>query len=301
MNGLSRAKPPSLHIREGTMIQRGNRMWPHIIDKYHAPKGEIMRRANVGNLLGIKSVMLLVLTCVLFSGVGPALAQSVNVSDLEFLDLNVEFKNNTVGDGWQAISVPAILAASDTSGYSTLWKDPNDPVEVAGYINGRINTQKENLGSLNNAQLFSTGKSNDPGARWVMPRPLLANGLEGQPLQLITIIKNVPTEFIDGLRDGSIPADDVANNAILASVTADFSKGLFAEGTPASVYAGVHPNFVTSIVDISGTLFTDQGDRNAAEASMVLVLWSSPSLVIGATDSPNAAKGIAKQSFSAIV
>ncbi|MFB3786738.1 MAG: hypothetical protein ACE15F_10245, partial [bacterium] len=251
-----------------------------------------MRRANVGNLLGIKSVMLLVLTCVLFSGVGPALAQSVNLADLEFLDLNLEIRNNAEAAEWQVISASSILAASDESGYSTL---------DGGFIDGRFNTDSAQVGTINNAQLFTVGSERDPQARWAMSRPLLGNAFEGQPLQLISIIKNVPTEFIDGLRDGSIPADDVANNAILASVTADFSKGLFTESTPASVYTGVHPNYVTSVVDISSVLFTDEGDRSNAESSMVLVLWSSPDLVVGATDFPDARKGVARQSYCATI
>jgi len=191
-----------------------------------------MRRANVGNLLGIKSVMLLVLTCVLFSGVGPALAQSVNLSDLEFLDLKMEIRNNNPveipeirASGWQVISASSILAASDVTDYSTLEVDTTvDPPVLKKAIDGRINTDSAKVGTINHAQLFTAGPENSPQARWAMTRPLLGNAFEGQPLQLISIIKNVPTDFIDGLRDGSIPADDVANNAILASVTADFSK-----------------------------------------------------------------------------
>lgn len=249
-----------------------------------------MRRANVGNLMGIKSVMLLVLACVLLCGTGPALAQSVNLADLEFQDLNIEFRNNGIADGWQAISVPAILAASDNADYSSLGGDL--------FINGRINTGDEQLSAQNNAKLFSQGQAGDPNAKWVMPRPLLANGSAGQPLQLVTIIKNVPTEFIDGLRDGSIPS---GANAIVDAVTADFSRSLFAEGTLPSVYSNVHPNFVTSVVDISSTLFSDPSDIANAEASMVLVLWSSPDLVISATDFDDGRKGLAGQSFSAVV
>lgn len=57
-------------------------MWSHVTDRYYAGKGEIMRRAIVGNLVGVKSVMLLVLALAIFVGAGPASAQNLSLKPL---------------------------------------------------------------------------------------------------------------------------------------------------------------------------------------------------------------------------
>lgn len=268
-------------------------MWPHVSDRYYAGKGEIMRRAIVGNLMGVKSVMLLVLALTVMVGAGPAPAQ-----DLQFKTMTIDYfkfgastirgatwgadatwgtvddigTNPGVDGVWETgddnaalapiVAASAILCASDTD--ADIFKD-------APYPDGRLDTSKVVGGYPVHVNLL----------KQTIDRPIIANIERGEQLNLAAIIEGVTEADVAALRAGSgVPAENVAMSTIINMVTADFSSELFGNNTAASYCKNIHPTFATSTFDI----------RNAANGGVysttsVIVYWNIAGFNVNATSS----------------
>jgi len=170
-------------------------MWSHVTDRYYVGKGDIMRRAIVGNLVGVKSVMLLVLALVVLIGAGPALAQ-----DLMFKTIKIDYYKfgssvSTKANG-QTLTASGVLCASDTD--NDVWKEGAD---------GKLDTSKNPVSFLSRT----------------MSRPIIANMENNEQLYLAAIIEGVTPADVASLRSASkVPAENPVMQAIINMVTADF-------------------------------------------------------------------------------
>ncbi|MGC9327931.1 MAG: hypothetical protein ACP5I1_09880, partial [Candidatus Hinthialibacter sp.] len=233
-----------------------------------------MRRAFVGNFVGVKSVMLLVLALMVMVGAGPALAQE----DYEWRSFTIDYYKFGAATNLDAsgniVSVSAILCASDAYESSLkdgdVWKNNADgKLAVSG---------DNNVGLLTAKSAVS------------MKRPIIANIEQGEQLFLVGIIDGVDPADVSSLRAAPAnPADNPVMASIISLVTADFDKNLFGANADPALYSNVHPTFATTTFDIKNNV-----GEGVMSPNSVVVYYDIAALTVSATDSK-----YAKQSFSA--
>jgi hypothetical protein len=257
-------------------------MWSHVTDRYYAGKGEIMRRAIVGNSVGVRAAMMLVLALVVFIGAGPAMAQ-----DPAFKTIGIDFEkfgSSTNKDaGGAIISASAILCASDVD--NDVFKNGSDgKLDVSGDGAGTDAVGASNVSSASTVEILKTR----------MFSPIMANLESGDDLVLATLIEDITASIVTDLLNG--PEDAASNTAmqeIISWVTADFSAGLFADHTATSVYSDISPTYATTTLGSEAFLKLAPSGLTHSSTT-VIVFWEVPGMVVSATDSANTA-----QSYSA--
>ncbi|MBN2327850.1 MAG: VCBS repeat-containing protein [Candidatus Omnitrophica bacterium] len=233
-----------------------------------------MRRAFVGNFVGVKSVMLLVLALMVMIGAGPALAQE----NYEWRTFTIDYYKFGASTNLDAsdnvVSVSAILCASDA--YESSLKDGD---VWKGNADGKLAvSDSNNVGLL-------TAKTAD-----AMSRPIIANIERGEQLFMVGIIDGVDSADVNSLR--AAPADPASNPVmagIIDMVTAELDKELFGANADPAIYANLHPTFATSTFDIKKNV-----GKDVMSPTSVVVYFDIAGLTVSATDSK-----YAKQSFSA--
>ncbi len=247
-------------------------MWSHVTDRYYAGKGEIMRRAIVGNSVGVRAAMMLVLALVVLIGAGPAMA----AQDPSFKTIGIDFYkfgSTTNKDAAKAIiSASAILCASDVD--NDIFANARD-----GKLDVSSGVGVSNISSASRVEILKTR----------MRRPIMANFEPGDNLVLATLIEGVTASIVTDLRNGpQSAASNTAMQEIISWVTADFSAGLFADHTASSVYSDLSPTYATTTFGSENFLKLVPGAVTHSSTTVV-VFWEVPGLVVSATDSANTA------------
>gem|GEM_PF-5073683 len=226
-----------------------------------------MRRAIVGKWMGISSFLFFVFAfATLFSSSAVYAAEDMSFRTMEF-DFYRQGQQDSVLAG-RMRSATAILAATDTD--SDFYGGDRGHIKGDGKLIS--NTGIGNF-LVNGSRTIKTGSGNS-----LMSRPVIANIQTGDPLILVALIEDVTASVVSGLQTGSISP---TNNDIINQVTADFSAELFSGSTSPSIYAGVHPTYVTG-VGFSAASYGLAKVNN--DATTVVVIWEVPSLVVAATD-----------------
>lgn len=263
-----------------------------------------MRRAIVGNLVGVKSVMLLVLALAIFVGAGPAPAQ-----DLLFKTLPIDYYKFGASTNRSATPGPnGTWGDADDIGVSPgvdgVWATGDDnaasaPIVSASAILCASNTLANGDGKYYVWDFNADGKidtSKKPASflTYKMKRPIMANVTKGEQLFMAAIIEGVTPEDVTALRNGpESPDTNGTMKAIIDMVTADFSAGLFANNTPSAFFQNIHPTYATTTLDIRGSIYPS-ADGGAISTTAVVVFWDIAGFAVSATDAACAA-----QSYSA--